>query len=331
MNCVKRTDYLSNIPPELFLQVCSNLSISSLVELGVVYPQLIDNRFWHTLYVRKIRKDTYRDNINWKRIYVTELLKSYMKTIYTDWGIDFANSRSDCICLEKGIDYTDIVSKMKTLIISDLDNNDEKFTSVKLFNKNNEQFNPIEGDKWKCVMMVWFEVEEKIAPFFNEELFSKVRYYSSKPIHPDWESVILSLIKTHNKSADEYIYEAGEMAQLTLFRLADQTTDEKVLSIARYITEMLIFNEKPKDIEKMVNMPIAYMMLMSFFTNKPIEMKRIDYVMLECLIDFVKKYHDIDLSVLELGVTLLLRNFILSDDLFTSPPPQHLLTLQENK
>ena len=310
-------DYLSVKSPDIFLQNYSDRSIYSLLKLCVVKPQLMDNKIWHAIYVRKVKKDeTYRDNINWKRKCVAELSKSYLKIVHRGWGSEFLFYLYCNPCFEMTQNYRDIVSKLKYLITSDLNNNDEKFSSVESFNLTNHflQCPNYKGDKWKWIILAWFEIEDQIAPFFNKELLSQVRSYLSKPIHPDWESVVLSMIETHGKSADKYIYEAGEMAQLTLFNLAKRTSDELVLRMVKNVMDLLISNQKPERINKS-------------------EIRNVDRVMVMTLRDFVHDYHGISMTDSEFGVALMLRKFILSDDLFktTPPPSQYLRLYNRNK
>ena len=177
-------DYLSVMPPEIFLKICSNLSISSLVQLSVVYPQWIDNRFWHALYIGKFEyKFIYYDDINWKRKYISEFFKCFMRTLFSEFGNDFRHTSVPYCCLKESRYYDQTVWKIKDLIIADLDDNDENFSSVMLYLKNNQYIRSNWRFKSKWSIMAWFEAEEEIAPFFNNELLAEIKYYASTEIH----------------------------------------------------------------------------------------------------------------------------------------------------
>ena len=201
-------DYLSNIAPEIFLKICSILSISSLVQLSVVYPQWIDNRFWHALYIGKFKyKFMYHDGINWKGKYISEFFKCYMRTLFLEFGNDFRRISVPYCCLEDSCYYDKTVWKIKDLIIADLDDNDNNFSSVILFLKNNQFSRSDWRFKLKWSIMAWFEAEEKIAPFFNNELLAKIKYYASKRTYLDpFASILVTQQLPRELQNEEHVY-----------------------------------------------------------------------------------------------------------------------------
>ena len=306
-------DYLSVIPPEIFFRICLNLPCCSITRLGIVYPQLIDNRFWHAIYVKKFRKEVYRKNINWKRRYINEISIRYIKSIYSQFG--GKNSDWDIWCMYNP-DH-DLVSIGKCIITIDLYK--ENFSFLVEFIKYNYYIMDMEK-KWRWLIPAWHEAEEEMWPFFNKELPPKILYYLTKPIHHDWESVILSLIKAHGEFADKYIYDAGEMAQLTLFRLAKR--NKRFQHIARNVIIMLISNQFPEELKDLS--PLYYQYLRDEF---PVYYQYLREQFPDELKDLPPTYHrylwDKNLDF-EIGVALLLRIFIFSDE-FLTPPPQHLV------
>ena len=285
-------DYLNILPPEIFFQICSNLSISSLVKLSIVYPQLIDNKFWHALYARRFRKEIYRDNINWKRQYTGEFFKCYVNVIYSQCEYEHLYFKS---CYDDSGNYHPIVWKIKALIIADLDDNDEKFSRSTFFIKDIDNMKY----KLKWVITAWFEAEEEMAPFFSKELFFQIQYYMMTRIHRDWKVIIGKMMKSHGDVwVGGYIYDAGQMAQLSLFRFAERMADKRFSFVVDNMIGLLLRNQIPN------------------------ELAHLTYIHRKCFRRFIE-YHNFGLDKYEVGVALLLLNFIFCDDLCT-PPPQKL-------